>query len=220
MTFSEVNIPGIQNRLFNIFHSVPTKTSNREERTRYKKILKDYEDYLKNNADAIMDVLTDSVKDLLTPDEIEEVSKKLKKIFESKLTSNLSDTLKAMENSLSAKDKLFVLKEKLVDLRDEVSKSRNALILERWTDEETAENSTVFSQVLYLSLSIIDQTVTDIESGKHDSISEVNILIGTALYLLIKFLAMIRKKVTMESLVYAMSAAQFFLEFKDTASFA
>ncbi len=212
-------IPELQNKVFKVLNFMPTSFRTRDEKARYEKILNEYEKYLKSRADEIMDALTDGVRDFITPDEIKRIDEKIKKIFEDKMGVELFDKLKSVENSLSSNEKLSVLRGRLNDLKGEIVKLRSELLSKRWKEIDEAQVLTLLSQVLYLSESIIDKTLNDIDRKKSDSLKEINIMMGVSLYLLLKFVAMVKKKVTTESLVYSLSGVQVFLDYYEVAVF-
>ena len=136
-----------------------------------------------------------------------------------KMSIELFNRLKSVENSLSSNEKLSVMRGRLNDLNGEITKLRSELLSKRWKEIDEAQGLTLLSQVLYLSESIIDRVLNDIDRKKSDSLKEINIMMGISLYLLLKFMAMVKKKVTIESLVYALSSVQVFLDYYEVASF-
>ncbi len=220
MSATDIYVTDLQNKFLKVLNFMPTTFRDRNERARYERILKEYENYLKSRSDEIMDALTDSVKDFITPDEAKQINEKIRNVFENEVSKDLLKKLKSVENSLSPGDKISVLKKRLSDLKEEIESIRNKLLSSRWTDIEDAENNTVLSQVLYLSKTIIEKILNDIEWESKEGLKEANELLGIPLYLILKFIAMIKKKVTMESLTYAISAAQVILDYYETAPFA
>ena len=219
MMSADTIIPELQNKVFKVLNFMPTSFRTRDEKARYEKILNEYEKYLKSRADEIMDALTDGVKDFITPDEIKRIDEKIRQIFEDKMSIELFNRLKSVENSLSSNEKLSVMRGRLNDLNGEITKLRSELLSKRWKEIDEAQGLTLLSQVLYLSESIIDRVLNDIDRKKSDSLKEINIMMGISLYLLLKFMAMVKKKVTIESLVYALSSVQVFLDYYEVASF-
>ena len=219
MMSADTIIPELQNKVFKVLNFMPTSFRTRDEKARYEKILNEYEKYLKSRADEIMDALTDGVKDFITPDEIKRIDEKIRQIFEDKMSIELFNRLKSVENSLSSNEKLSVMRGRLNDLKGEITKLRSELLSKRWKEIDEAQGLTLLSQVLYLSESIIDRVLNDIDRKKSDSLKEINIMMGISLYLLLKFMAMVKKKVTIESLVYALSSVQVFLDYYEVASF-
>jgi hypothetical protein len=219
MVAEVIDIPRLQNKLFKTMSVMPTTFRDRSEKARYEVIIQDYEDFLKAHSEEIIDALTDAVKDFITPSEVSGVNDKLKTIFESELGKRLFQKLKSVEHSLKPADKNSVIKKRLSDLKGEISASRYTLLAKRWKDPKEAETFTLFSQVLYLSEGIIERILSDIDWGNNEGGEEANMLIGVSLYLILKFIAMLKEKVTMDSLTYAVSAVQVFLEEWEIAPF-
>ncbi len=220
MTANDIYVPDLENKFFKVLSFIPATSRDRNKKAKYERILKEFEDYLRNHSDEIMDALTDRVKDFITPDEAKQINEKIRNVFENELSKTILDRLKSVENSLSPEDKISILKKRLSDLKEEIESIRNKLLSSRWTDIEEAANNTVLSEVLYLSKAIIEKILSDIEWESKESLKEANEILGIPLYLILKFIAMTKKKVTMESLTYTMSAAQVIIDYYETAPFA
>lgn len=199
----------LQKRMLQAFRLIPETSSDRNEAKRYKKVLSKYEDFVALHSDELIEALTDSVRDFLSPNDMRDIKKRFDSIFLNEMGEDLRDTVKAVENSLSPNEKNAVIKSKIRDLKKEVVNVREKILTQNWgTSIEEAERYTILSQVLNLSDSLINWTLEDIDWANHDAIKEANLLIGMVFFLMVKFIAMIKGKVTMESLTYAVSAVQ------------
>ena len=202
------------------FHFIPETSSDRNEAKRYKRVLSKYEDFIASHSDELIEVFTDSVRDFLSPSDMKEIKKKLDTIFLNEMGEDLRNIVKPVENSLSPSQKNALIKSKISDLRKEILKIREEILSVNWGSSiEEVEKYTIITQVLYLSETLINWTLEDIDRAKSEAMKESNMLLGMTFFLLLKLLAMIAGKVTMESLTYSISAVQVALNEVDISPF-
>ena len=191
------------------FHLIPETSSDRNEEKRYKRVLSKYEDFIASHSDELIEVFTDSVRDFLSPSDMKEIKKKLDTIFLNEMGEDLRNIVKPVENSLSSSQKNALIKSKISDLRKEILKIREEILSVNWGSSiEEVENYTILTQVLYLSETLINWALDDIEWASSDDFMEGNMLLGMAFFLILRLLDMIAGKVTTESLTYSISAVQ------------
>lgn len=203
------NISTLQNKTFLAFHSIPKSSHDRNKAKKYEKLLNKFQEFVSEKSDDIIDVLTDSVKDFLTPNDMVSIKKRFEDIFSNEMREDLRDLIKATENSLSMQVKNSIIKSKIMDIKDEVGKVRDQILSNNWgVSIEEAEKYTILAQVLSLSNLLIQWVIDDMDWESKGAIDDANLIMGMIFYLIIKFIAMIKGKVTLESLTYAVSAVQ------------
>ena len=191
------------------FHLIPETSSDRNEAKRYKRVLSKYEDFLASHSDELIEAFTDSVRDFLSPNDMKEIKKKLDAIFMNEMGEDLRNTVKPVENSLSPSQKNALIKSKISDLRKEILRIREEILSVNWGSSiEEVEKYTILTQVLYLSETLINWALDDIEWASTDALMEGNMLLGMAFFLILRLLDMTAGKVTTESLTYSISAVQ------------
>ena len=191
------------------FHLIPETSSDRNEAKRYKRVLSKYEDFIASHSDELIEVFTDSVRDFLSPSDMKEIKKKLNTIFLNEMGEDLRNIVKPVENSLSPSKKNALIKSKISDLRKEILKIREEILSVNWGSSiEEVEKYTILTQVLYLSETLINWALDDIEWASTDALMEGNMLLGMAFFLILRLLDMIAGKVTTESLTYSISVVQ------------
>ena len=191
------------------FHLIPETSSDRNEAKRYKRVLSKYEDFLASHSDELIEAFTDSVRDFLSPNDMKEIKKKLDAIFLNEMGEDLRNTVKPVENSLSPSQKNALIKSKISDLRKEILRIREEILSVNWGSSiEEVEKYTILTQVLYLSETLINWALDDIEWASTDALMEGNMLLGMAFFLILRLLDMTAGKVTTESLTYSISAVQ------------
>ena len=191
------------------FHLIPETSSDRNEAKRYKRVLSKYEDFIASHSDELIEVFTDSVRDFLSPSDMKEIKKKLDAIFLNEMGEDLRNTVKPVENSLSPSKKNALIKSKISDLRKEILKIREEILSVNWGSSiEEVEKYTILTQVLYLSETLINWALDEIEWASTDALMEGNMLLGMAFFLILRLLDMIAGKVTTESLTYSISVVQ------------
>ena len=191
------------------FHLIPETSSDRNEEKRYKRVLSKYEDFLASHSDELIEAFTDSVRDFLSPNDMKEIKKKLDAIFLNEMGEDLRNTVKPVENSLSPSQKNALIKSKISDLRKEILRIREEILSVNWGSSiEEVEKYTILTQVLYLSETLINWALDDIEWASTDALMEGNMLLGMAFFLILRLLDMTAGKVTTESLTYSISAVQ------------
>ena len=199
----------LQNKTIQGFNIIPEDSSDRNKAIKYEKALQKFEKFVSDRSDKIIDALTDSVRDFLTPKDMIDMRRKFETIFSSEMGEDLREFIKTMENSLPINERNSIIKSKIIDINKEVNNIRKEILSKNWgiSIEET-EKFTVLSQMLSLSCSLIQIVIDDINWGSKDSLKDVNFIVGMVFYLIIKFIAMIKGKVTLESLNYAVSTVQ------------
>ena len=191
------------------FHLIPETSSDRNEEKRYKRVLSKYEDFLASHSDELIEAFTDSVRDFLSPNDMKEIKKKLDAIFLNEMGEDLRNTVKPVENSLSPSQKNALIKSKISDLRKEILRIREEILSVNWGSSiEEVEKYTILTQVLYLSETLINWALDEIEWASTDALMEGNMLLGMAFFLILRLLDMIAGKVTTESLTYSISVVQ------------
>ena len=191
------------------FHLIPETSSDRNEAKRYKRVLSKYEDFIASHSDELIEVFTDSVRDFLSPSDMKEIKKKLNTIFLNEMGEDLRNIVKPVENSLSPSKKNALIKSKISDLRKEILKIREEILSVNWGSSiEEVEKYTILTQVLYLSETLINWALDEIEWASTDALMEGNMLLGMAFFLILRLLDMIAGKVTTESLTYSISVVQ------------
>ena len=191
------------------FHLIPETSSDRNEAKRYKRVLSKYEDFIASHSDELIEVFTDSVRDFLSPSDMKEIKKKLNTIFLNEMGEDLRNIVKPVENSLSPSKKNALIKSKISDLRKEILKIREEILSVNWGSSiEEVEKYTILTQVLYLSETLINWALDDIEWASTDALMEGNMLLGMAFFLILRLLDMTAGKVTTESLTYSISVVQ------------
>lgn len=210
----------IERAMISSFYRVPETSTDRNKKKRYEKILKSFDEFLRHKSEEVLDALTDSVKDFLTPTDTEAIKDRLDKVFQNELGEDLRDRITAVENSLTVSEKNSVIKSKVRELEKRLSELRGTILSDEWGEsEEDTEKYVTLSQVLDLSINLVKYSLDDIDWLSKEAVEDANELIGLAFFLILKFIAMTKEKVTMESLVYALSLVQIALEESEIAPF-
>ena len=195
----------LENRLLRIFNIVPEKSKNRNKNKSVQKLFTEYNNYLNKHEEEIIDLMTDGVKDLLTPDDLKNIKTKFNNIFENNIDPNLKNKIKNIDSILTIEERNNILVNNLKNLENEISNLKNQIVSADWSESiEIANQYTILSEILNLSLRLIDLTLNYLNKSNNNT----NIFLGMAIFLIIKFIAMTQKKVTEDSLVYSLTAIQ------------
>ena len=129
--------------------------------------------------------------------------------------------MKSIENSLDPIEKNSIIKSRIADLKNTIYKVRNDILSTKWnTSEDETERLVILSQTLDLSNTLVESALNDINWNSTQAADEANLFIGLTLFLLLRFIAMVKQKVTLESLIYTLSLVQVAMEEKEITSFA
>lgn len=210
----------VERAMISSFFHVPETSNDRNKKKRYERMLKSLDVLLMDKSEEMMDALTDAVRDFLTPSDAAEIKNRLDRVFENELGEDLREKLAAVENSLTLSDKNSVIRLKLRELEKRTTDLREEILSGKWEDsQEEAEKYVTLSQVLDLSTNLVRYALDDINWQSTQAVKDANVLIGLAFYLMLKFVAMTKQKVTMESLIYALTMVQLALEESEVAPF-
>jgi hypothetical protein len=216
-----VNFNIVERPLLNFFWRIPTESSDRNKKKRYEMMLTKLQIFLRGKQEEIIEILTDSVCDFITPSDADKLKNRLDNAFQNELGEDLRDNLKSIENSLDPIEKNSIIKSRIADLKNTIYKVRNDILSTKWnTSEDETERLVILSQTLDLSNTLVESALNDINWNSTQAADEANLFIGLTLFLLLRFIAMVKQKVTLESLIYTLSLVQVAMEEKEITSFA
>jgi hypothetical protein len=221
MTSLNVNLDGVEWPLLNFFLRIPNESSDRNKKKRYEIAFRKLEIFLKEKQQEVIDILTDSVRDFMTPNDAYKLRTRLDSAFQNELGEDLRDNLKSIENSLKPMEKNTIIKSKIVELRETIRQVRIDILSTNWnTSEGDSEKFVTLSQTLDLSNTLTERALSDINWNGTQAVEEANLFIGLSLFLLLRFIAMVKNKVSLESLIYTLSLVQVAMEEREISSFA
>ena len=221
MTSLNVNLNGVERPLLNFFWRIPNKSSDRNKKKRYDVAFSKLQIFLNEKQEEIIDILTDSVRDFITPSDAYKLKTRLESAFQNELGEDLRDNLKSIENSLEPMEKNSIIKSKIAELRDTIGKARADILSTKWnTSEDESDIFVILSQTLDLSNTLTESALSDINWNSTQAVEEANLFIGLTLFLVLRFIAMVKKKVSLESLIYTLSLVQVAMEEREISSFA
>ena len=221
MSLLNVNFNIVERPLLNFFWRIPTESSDRNKKKRYEMMLTKLQIFLRGKQEEIIEILTDSVCDFITPSDADKLKNRLDNAFQNELGEDLRDNLKSIENSLDPIEKNSIIKSRIADLKNTIYKVRNDILSTKWnTSEDETERLVILSQTLDLSNTLVESALNDINWNSTQAADEANLFIGLTLFLLLRFIAMVKQKVTLESLIYTLSLVQVAMEEKEITSFA
>ena len=216
-----VNFNIVERPLLNFFWRIPTESSDRNKKKRYEMMLRKLQVFLREKQEEIIEILTDSVRDFITPSDADKLKNRLDNAFQNELGEDLRDNLKSIENSLEPIEKNSIIKSRIAELKDTIYKVRTDIISTKWnTSEDETERLVILSQTLDLSNTLVESALNDINWNSTQAAEEASLFIGLTLFLLLRFIAMVKQKVTLESLIYTLSLVQVAMEEKEITSFA
>ncbi len=220
MAISGTDINLIENSLINLFNHIPETSSDRCNKRKYERALKSFQDFLADKQEEVIDILTDSVRDFITPSDAGKIKNRLDKAFQNELGVDLRDRLRSIENSLTTNERNSVIRFRIDNINSEVRRLRKIIISAKWSRSlEEAEKFVILSQVLDLSDTLTRKALEDIDWSSTNAIKEANLFVYLTLFLLLRFIAMVKGKVTMESLTYTLSLVQVVIEEQEISSF-
>ena len=220
MTFLNIKAETVETPLINFFWRIPNESSDRNKKKRYELTLKKFQKFLSKNQEEIIDILTDSVRDFVTPSDADTLKNRLDQAFQNELGEDLRDKLKSIENSLTPIELNSVIRSRIDEMRNTIDKVRTEILSTNWNDSGIeSESLVVLSQILDLSHTLTESALNDINWSSTQATEEANLFAGLAIFLLLRFIAMINGKVTLESLVYTLSLVQIAVEEKKISSF-
>lgn len=215
-----VNVNIVETPLLNFFLRIPNESSDRNKKKRYELAQRKLQKFLQGKQEEIIEILTDSVRDFITPSDADNLKTRLDNAFQNELKEDLRDNLKAIENSLNPYERNSIIKSRIIEIRDTIGNVRKDILSTKWnSSEEEAERFVILSQTLDLSNTLIESALSDINWNSSQAVEEANLFIGLALFLLLRFIAMIKKKVTLESLIYTLSLVQVAMSEKEISPF-
>lgn len=221
MSLLNVNFNIVERPLLNFFWPIPTESSDRNKKKRYEMMLRKLQVFLREKQEEIIEILTDSVRDFITPSDADKLKNRLDNAFQNELGEDLRDNLKSIENSLEPIEKNSIIKSRIAELKDTIYKVRTDIISTKWnTSEDETESLVILSQTLDLSNTLVESALNDINWNSTQAAEEASLFIGLTLFLLLRFIAMVKQKVTLESLIYTLSLVQVAMEENEITSFA
>ena len=213
MSLLNVNFNIVERPLLNFFWPIPTESSDRNKKKRYEMMLRKLQVFLREKQEEIIEILTDSVRDFITPSDADKLKNRLDNAFQNELGEDLRDNLKSIENSLEPIEKNSIIKSRIAELKDTIYKVRTDIISTKWnTSEDETESLVILSQTLDLSNTLVESALNDINWNSTQAAEEASLFIGLTLFLLLRFIAMVKQKVTLESLIYTLSLVQVAME--------
>ncbi len=220
MAISGTDINLIENSLINLFNHIPETSSDRSNKRKYERALKSFQDFLSDKQEEVIDIFTDSVRDFITTSDASKIKNRLDKAFQNELGVDLWDRLRSIEYSLTTNERNSVIRSRIDNINSEVRRLRKIIISAKWSRSlEEAEKFVILSQVLDLSDTLTRKALEDIDWSSTNAIKEANLFVYLTLFLLLRFIAMVKGKVTMESLTYTLSLVQVVIEEQEISSF-